>query len=294
MHEFLDKVVADLKVAEQEHHLPLMWIASIIYQIHDLISKTYRASSLEEDDDNFVDEFIDKNWEFIYNLIDIHHVQKDADVKFLGKGADGVAFELPTHDVLKIFDSNAQNSDFLAKYLRWQDEQHIGSKYASGLPRVLDAGELATIRGKDIGWVIMDKLDTSLFNPEDDVSNSPSGPAAKFIEYLDSAFDEATDDVDWYSKRFSFDNPKYRDKTEQFVLQIVRDMIQILDDDYKSHTSIKAFEDYVNSKSRTKLNDKWFTKFLVTFVWSSIHNERDVNINNIGVDKRGFLIAFDT
>jgi len=107
--------------------------------------------SSEEYNEKMLDEFISENWKFLYEMSNDEGLRKENDLKFVGSGAFGLVYKIPSGNILKFADKGYHEVMLEERTSRkdygeiiYEKEadyitSDVGSKY---LPKILDIYKL--------------------------------------------------------------------------------------------------------------------------------------------------------
>lgn len=107
--------------------------------------------SSEEHNERMLDEFISENWKFLYEMSNDEGLRKEEDLNFIGSGAFGLVYKIPSGNILKFADKGYHEVMLEDKFSRddygeiVSEKQSdyrtsdVGTKY---LPKILDVYKL--------------------------------------------------------------------------------------------------------------------------------------------------------
>lgn len=191
--------------------------------------------------------------------------------KLLGRGADGIAFDIGKDKVLKIF----QDSYSFNKAKESIERLHKNPDLAKTEAMIYDAGVIGEILGFTIYYYIMEKVKEL---PEESLPNLMRiiNVIGKYIKYEKDIFDEI---------KTYIDNPKFRND-----IKIKLDVESNKLAEYLSNTYPK---DIAKIENKSDLNSNWLKNLCEEIIFKYLTGRGDLHMGNIGVTNYGNFKYFD-
>jgi hypothetical protein len=269
------------------------------------------------------DYFLQDNIDFIREIEATHGVRRP--LRVLGSGYEGVVFQLPDGNVMKVSDEGIDQR-VLKRYTDRLQRQHAGSKRSAGDPRILSVHPLFYRRDAEPVYdgcaIVMEKLIPTDSAPRvgklmgsllTEIIRVLSLSAVSHIdpEYQADALDAIMDasDIDDLDRRFvplpshfTRHNPHpavRRDKVgdTEILDKISQDFLRGAQSAAVRNPQIRELasqiERAVGEEYHVRLRSDWLHR-MIQFVADEARSGRsDIKPDNFGIDMKGDIIPFD-
>ncbi len=203
--------------------------------------------------------------------IDRLHSMFGNNPKLLGKGSDGVAFQINNHQVIKFLTNAYAYQEAVKAMNRIHDEPEVAKTEAM----IYECGEVGKWASKTLYYVVLEKM-TPVWD-----FNTARKPMQDLIKYIIA---ETEGIPEWMGKLKKAMAEK-RD-VQKVMSHILLRMIWNVEN-FKS-VEIKKIE-----KEMPDLREDWLPSFLEEIVMKSVTNRKDLHLGNLGVTSYGDLRYFD-
>jgi len=241
-----------------------------LLEIFKVLTEYATKNNLYTSKENLIKEFNNLSFDKILPWLDSYP-------KFLGKGADGFAFDIGDNKVLKIFTSDLQ-------YQKSNESLNmLFSKHDLARTELMiyDVGSIGDAFDKHYYYQIMPKLNTKFYKDKN-ISNA-------FETLLDRIISHCENDVYLEKLQLLYDNSNY-DELNKLVKTLTQPMIKYMYMNAKH--IISKIENYAESINQ-HLSSNWL-EHLVEEIWLKLASRRtDLHSGNIGITPNGYFRFFD-
>lgn len=217
-----------------------------------------------------------KEWFETVTIPEIERITKPyGSLTFLGSGADGIAFQLASDKIFKIF-----RSEYAYKSaLEAMTSLHINDEFADTEPMFYEVDVLDDFGNSGappLYYYIQEKLKTNLTWAE----NSVITTILHFIRYH-------------YMKYINAIRNNMISGNQNKAFEQINMLTNKISNDYKAKlakmdtTNIKIFE------SMNRMNKNWVEKFIKEVIMKSISDRPDLHTGNLGITNTGNIRYFD-
>jgi hypothetical protein len=195
----------------------------------------------------------------------------------LGQGADGVAFAISSHLVLKIFrNKNAFNHAVMA-----MDRLHKNPELAKTEAMIYDAGELGTFENQIVYYYVIEKMVP--------LSNMDSNVYSSLETLIDQMRSTILNDRGSHWRKFKeyVGNPDKHSELKQEIKNGAQRLVHDMKRHYGRH--ITKIEDNLQDK----LKSNWLESLAEELIVKYLTNRTDLHMGNIGFTGYGDFRFFD-
>jgi len=289
----LNYVINHVGVLRSSKPIPMLFFYSGHYDLNDPIEPLTRElahdhwlfQAIKEimgyfSQDQFSD-FVSQNKDTINK---IRKTFETALPKYLGGGADGVAFDIGDK-VLKIFKDNVS----YIKAKEALNRLHQNANLAKTEAMIYDVGVLGQIHGSmydatketALYYYIMEKM-----KPLDEFSDATQSNLQQILDFIEQNI-AGERNSKWLAIKKMIDDPT---KSEQIKKEVKNFAIKIA-------LKLVGNKDYANMiqniKSTIPLNDKWLLLYVEEVLMKYLTSRTDLHMGNIGVTSYGELRYYD-
>jgi len=203
--------------------------------------------------------------------------------KFLGKGEDGIVFDIGDNKIIKIFSSRYSYDHVIKVMKRLTDNPEMSKTEAI----IFDAGIFhmsSSVFKKPLYYYIMEKMKTTIQSIDDDSDKN------LFRDLINEITDIIEREIDFDQMsliRKSFNSPKSKNK----ILGIVKNLKDLINQIFNSTSTSKEKTKYLTDKYN--LSEKWLENFIEEMIMKHFSSRTDLQNTNLGITNSGELRFFD-
>jgi len=259
------------------NRIPALYFIEIPIENNELKKDKDLALNLKYLPDLLKDFYIPDSWEEFYknNKKDIDALNSNigSQPKKIGKGMDGVAYDIGNQKILKLFKSRAAYLTALES----DEESYNNNAYSRYEPKFYELGTL-WYNDNEIYFYIIEKMDTSI------VSKDQFDPFIDLIDYIDEYVVYC-----FYNKHLIYKDKFNKNRNDPDVINF----ISKLKKEIKLKANVISNYTKIERKYSNKLQSSWLDHLITEIIYKRLINRNDLHSGNLGITNQGLFKFFD-